>query len=254
MKPLHQLLLGAALSGMIAAPALATPFTTTSPVGGALPGTVSAIGGIVIDLVGLNSTRVVAQLSASSLFVGYSDSGSPTAYRGNPLTIGIQTGFSTALVTALGGGLSAAAVRFTLADGDSAPGDFDENDNTLLINGTTMGNWSAVATEQTDSTGTTVLSAGTGFGNNILSTGWFSITGASELTALYAAIGTGSLTYQVSDKDPTDNFYDFTQGVAGGLIDVNVPPTTAAVPEPLSLALFGLGLAGIGLVQRRRAA
>ena len=254
MKPLNQLLLGAALAGMIAVPAMASPFTTSSPAGGALPGGVSEIGGIVIDLVGTNGARVIAQLSATSLYVGFSDNGNPVAYRGNPLTIGIQGGFSAPLVASLGGGLSSAAVRFTLFDGDSAPGNFDDGDNTLLINGTNMGNWSAVSTQQTDSTGTTVLSSGTGFGDDILSTGWFSITGATQLNALYAAIGTGSLTYQVNDLDAGDNFYDFTRGVAGGLIDVSLPPSTAAVPEPLSLALFGLGLAGFGLVQRRRAA
>ena len=87
-----------------------TTFTTTSPTtAGELPAGVTEIGGIVLDLIGINGVRVVCQLPASSLFVGMFHDGTPAAYRGNPGTIGIQEGFSTVL-TALGGGLSEVAI------------------------------------------------------------------------------------------------------------------------------------------------
>jgi hypothetical protein len=41
-----------------------------SPAGGALPSSITIIGGIVLDLVGTNGQRVIAQLAASSLFQG----------------------------------------------------------------------------------------------------------------------------------------------------------------------------------------
>src|SRR4051812_14081315 len=54
-------------------------FTTTSPTGGgqALPSGVTEVGGIVLDLVGTNGVRVVSQLPASSLYVGFSNDGTP---------------------------------------------------------------------------------------------------------------------------------------------------------------------------------
>ncbi len=143
-----------------AAPALATPFTSTSPLGldvttvGA-----STVGGIVVHMLGTNNASVVSQPAATSLFRGYADIGTPVSYRGNPLTIGIQTGFTPTILGALGGGLQAAAFRFTLYGGDSGTGDFDHNDHTLLVNGLNFGNWSSVNAEHTTPTG----AAGAGF-------------------------------------------------------------------------------------------
>ncbi len=234
----------------------ATSTTTTSPAGGAVPG-ITEIGGVVLDLIGTNGARVVSQLEASALFEGFSSN--------NPLTIGVQSGFGATQVSALGGGISEAAVRITLQDGDTAPGNFDQNENTLLVNGVSFGDFSNVATVQTTSDGLTELSSTFGFGNNILSTGWFFSNDAAGLSSLFSSIvSTGEVVYELDDVDPGDNFFDFTLGIDGSLVNVGQgpttsppptlpppPPTSGAVPEPATIFIW-LGLAALGCIAGRR--
>jgi hypothetical protein len=242
------------LMGMTIAAALfatnvsATPFTRTSPTSeGLAPAGVTEIGGIVIDMIGANGTRVVSQLAASTLFSGFAGT--------NPLVIGTQTGFTPTVVGALGGGLAEFALRVTLYDGDTAPGNFDANQNFLLIDGVNLGDWTGIATQETTANGLSLISSGTGFGNNDLDTGWFYSTDSGKLASIYAGLADGALAIALHDVDPGDNFYDFTQGVDGGLIDVGTGPTvTNDVPEPGTLALFGLGIAGLGFARRRKTA
>lgn len=207
-----------------------TTFTRTSPTGGAVSPGVTEVGGLVLDLIGLNGVRVISQLAASSLYIGFFDSGTPNSYQGQPGTIGVQEGLTPAVLAALGGGLASVAVRVTLYDGDTAPGDFDYlNQNTLLLNGVSLGDFSAVATQQTSSDGLTLQSSTSGFGDEILSTGWFSTTNAATLAALFASLSAGTVTYQLSDIDPYDNYFDFRQGVDGGLINVGQAPNISPV-------------------------
>jgi hypothetical protein len=235
---------------VLASSASATVFTRTSPTGGLLPGGVTEIGGLVLDLTGANGVRVVSQVAASSLYVG-----SPSSSE-NPLLIGTQTGFTPAVIAALGGGLNAASIRVTLFDGDNQAGNFDFNQNSLTANGVSFGNFSAVATQQTNSTGLTLLSSGNGFGDNILSTGFFSLTDPAGLNTLFASLGVGTVAYRLVDVDPGDQFYDFTQGIDGGLINVGsgpvVQPPTGAVPEPATWAMIIAGFGFVGASMRRR--
>ena len=246
-----------------AAVAVALPSTASAQLAspnGALPSGVSVIGGIVADLIGTNGTRLVSQLSASSLYRGFSTTNeNPVAgtAAGNPLTIGTQTGFTAGNLLLLGGGLSSASFRFTLYDGDTGAGNFDENDNTLLVNGATIGNWSSVSTSQTNSTGGTIGSATLGFLDDQLHTGWFTTTNLTALGTIWSALNTNlNLVFQLQDVDPTDNFFDFTQGIESSLINVGsgpvVQPPSTAVPEPASLALVIGGAMAMGAAARRR--
>jgi hypothetical protein len=222
----------------ISAPAAgATTFTKTSPTsGGVLDAGISEVGGIVLDLIGANGARVTSQLAASNLFIGVATT--------NPLEIGTQTGFDASVIGALGGGIQQAGIRFTLLEGDNAAFDFDEDDNTLLLNGVAFGNWSDVNAQATNNLGVATASgfSNGGFRNETLDTGWFFSNDATILSNFYITLlATGEVVYQLDDVDARDNHFDFTRGINSGTIIVGEPPASVSTPEPASL----LGLLAI---------
>ncbi len=76
------------------------------------------VGGLVLDLIGTNGQRVVAQLGAGANL--YQGTASTTE---TEIVIGTQSGLTPAVLATLGGGISKAAIRLTLFDGDtSQPG------------------------------------------------------------------------------------------------------------------------------------
>ena len=244
------------LAGLVAGTAsVFGQFTLTSPTSkGALPGGVSIIGGLVYDIVGLNGNRVVAQTPASALFDGYFDTGSPVGYRGNPGTIGIQSGFTPAVTGALGGGIAEFAIRLTVWDGDTSVGDFDYYDNDLLVNGVNLGDFSDVQTILSNNNGTSFGSLVMGFSDSRLNTGFFYTTDSTKLAALYTSlISTQEVKTQLVDVDPYDNYFDFTQGLDSSLINVGTGPVVnpPVIPEPSTIGLLGFG-AILGLVFYRR--
>lgn len=230
--------------------ATASTFTKTSPTSqGLLPTGISEVGGVVLDLVGSNGARVVSQLSASDLFEG-------STYGSNSNTlIGTQTGFTASILSALGGSLKEVGVRFSLYDGDTAAGNFDLNDNSLLVNGINFGNWSAVNAQNTDALGNATargFSSG-GFRNDTLDTGWFYLTDAAKLTSFFNSLSSGQVIYELNDLDRGDQYLNFKQGIATSLTNVSLAPTvtiptttTSSIPEPstafglLALSFFGV--------------
>jgi hypothetical protein len=166
--------------------------------------------------------------------------------------------------------LQSAAFRFSLFDGDNASGNFDFNDNRLLVNNLDFGNWSTVNAQNTDGTGNAAAAgfSGGGFRNETLDTGWFSSNSASLLTSLFGSLtSTGAITFRIQDSDPGDQFYDFTQGLSVNVINVGqgpvvAPPTVPGggtggtgetVPEPTTVALLGLGMLGFAASRRKLA-
>jgi hypothetical protein len=211
-----------------------TAFTMTSPIapGFFLP-QIPPIGGIVLDLVGLNGGRIETALTPSQLFQGYFNTGTPANYRGNPGILGIQTGLTPLALNSLGSGLAAIAVRVTMDNGATGPGESDRHDDFLMLNGQTIGDFSDVFTEQTSSDGQTSVSfnqAG-GFRNNSLDTGYFTSTDPVFLTGLFASIlRTGEVVYQFQDNTPFEQPVDFTAGLTPGL--ANWPPVPVFALNP----------------------
>ncbi len=73
----------------------------------------------------------------------------------------------------------------------------------------------------------------------------------ADADAARLAVGAGLYSYGQTSRDPvtgTPNTFIFGFGASNGVF---VPPND--VPEPLSLALFGIGFAGLGFARRRKA-
>jgi large repetitive protein len=212
--------------------ASASTFTTTVP-GTAItiPATYPQAGGVVIVLEGVNGNVYYQFVNPSTMFQGYQNTGAPAAWQGNPFQIGpvmaLNCGPITSCSTYLGGGATRMSVRFTAYDGDSQAGMFDFNDLNLRINGQNFGanngNWTSVPTQNTDVTGTTVISNNTGFGNNTFDTGWFQSTNPAIISSV---LTTGNITATVIDADPNDNFWDFRRGndAVTSVVPLNVAP------------------------------
>jgi Ca2+-binding RTX toxin-like protein len=178
-------------------------------VGGDLPSDITAVGGIVLDLIGVNGVRVVVQLAANQLFEGQF---SPNANVGQ---IGVMGGLSPQVLAQLGGGLAQAAVRMTVDDADTAFGDSDYNQNFLMLNDVEIGNLSSQRTEATNAAGVPSGTA-TGFQNGGLSTGWFLVT-ENQLTKLFTSLSNNrEANFGLRDTTPGDNGYSFKKGIDGG--------------------------------------
>lgn len=251
-----KLLIGA-VALFASATASASTFTEVSATsrGAVVPG-ITSVGGIVVDLVGTNGTRVMSQVSAGSLFSG-NVSGLDN------VSIGTQTGFDSSVTDLLGGGIAEAAFRLCLFDGDNAAGNFDEDDNNLLINGLNFGNWSDVQAENTTALGVTASGgfSGGGFRNNLLDTGWFFSNDATLLGNLFNTIVANEvLSFELEKLDGDFQFYNFAQGIDGSLINVGsgpvvTPPPPNAVPLPAAAWLFGPALLGfMGLRRKSKSA
>jgi hypothetical protein len=214
---------------------------------GELPAAVTPVGGIVLDLIGLNGSRVVSEQAADTLFVGTFLAKPPAGTTDNPGLIGVQRGFTPAVVALLGGGLREIAVRVTLFDGDNAPGEFDYHEDYLLLNGLSVGDFSGVATEATSMDGKIARSANPagGFRSDLLDTGFFFSADEALLSQLWNSLkSSGEVVYQFFDRTPGDNFVNFAAGVDGSEAPtlvvappaVATPATPGAGAQPASVA------------------
>ena len=124
---------------LLAMPAQATNFTMNVP-GTALrlPAGYPEAGGVAIVFVGVNGNAYYQFSNPTGAFQGFSNSGTPAAFQGNPFTINspiaLNCGFSTCS-TYFGGAIAQAYIRFSAYDGDTQVGGFDFNDITLRLNG-----------------------------------------------------------------------------------------------------------------------
>jgi hypothetical protein len=242
LRPLTACAIAAA--AIAAAPATAA----TYPAWAGIP----EFGGIVFDAKGLNGERLLSHTAASELNKGVA--------RGDPETndffIGEQGGFSTGILDQLGGGFASLSIRVTLFDGDNDPGNFDDNDNFLRVNGVVLGNFSDVVTTTTDAAGNILngVDDGIGFGDEETDTGTFKVMDRAALSALFASLErTNTLSFELDKRDTNGNFFDFHSASRIPQAAVTLVPTVAQVPLPAGGVLLLAGLGGLGLLRHRKA-
>lgn len=211
--------------------AVPTTFSLLSPLSpGPLLSPITPAGGIVIDLLGASGGRIEAQLGPGELHQGAVDSGTP-------VDLGAKSGFTPSILDTLGGGLAGLAVRVTMNNGGTGPGDPGRNQDVLLINGASLGDFSSVITQQTSPDGLTGLSMNTegGFRSDSLDTGFFSTTDPELLSQVYATIaGTGSVGFQLLSSGRAGRGIDFVGGLTRELQDASRIPILAINPPVIS--------------------
>ena len=200
---------------------------TISPAGGMLPYAVTPAGGVVVDLIGINGTRIVSEAAPNTLL------NSTTTHGLN--VIGTQTGFTSTLMGSLGGGISKASIRITLDDGDTGPGEQWAPTDYLAVNGINVALFASVNTTQTDSLGTTITATNmSGFQGSVVDTGFFSLSAAADLAALFTSLQTtGSLSFVMGSSG--GNVVNFTSGVTALLKTTSMAPTIVPLVTPILL-------------------
>ncbi len=181
-----------------------TETTRTAPSGNIFDTSeISEIGGIVIQLTGLNGNSVFAQIAASELPTFYTSTSGP-----NLIT---EFGGFDSIRAQLGGGFSEIAIRLTVDDGDHRTG-FATNADELTINGVEIGNFSDVPTVTTNTLGTTESNPGNGFPDGQLATGWFHVTDSTILSDVYTALSSDIINLSINSST-SGNFLGFNEGV-----------------------------------------
>ncbi|MGV6801718.1 MAG: DUF7507 domain-containing protein, partial [bacterium] len=198
--------------------AMATPFTETIPdgLGTQIPSTYPVIGGTMFVLEGANGNYYYQFVNPSTQFSGFSDTGTPAAYRGNPFQLGPSQALNcgtTSCSTYFGGSIVKLYVRLTVRDGDTCTGEFDENDITFRVNGYDVSNFTGPTSQETSVDGSIIYGTDTCFPNQTssrTSTAWFTSTNSSLLNDILTV---GSTTPTIHDLDGGgDNLWYFTDG------------------------------------------
>ena len=208
----------------------------------------------------------LAALIASTALVGVANA--------NPVSIGFQRANDAAITTVATGNGSAGVNGYDIGtytislSATGTPGQVNPNfgSNTLTIKSRTAGTIYLYATELNNNT--VVPSFNIGLSNNPLSDTNVTemVYGSSSNTAyaLDTLLAQGTLapgeTLSMNAAYGLDTPYSLTEvykisfAAGGGTVNATILEKANSVPEPVSLSLLGMGLAGLGLVRLRRKA
>ena len=203
----------------------ALAFFRTTPDGQEIPASASSVGGILLQLTGLNGASIYTQAAASGLYKGFFDSTTGA--------VGTQSGIDFSV---LGGGLSRVSMRWTIEDGDTESGNFDDQNVQLGVNNIPIDSASDLTAYSHDENGSST-SLRSGFPDGATATGWVTTTDSYKLEQIYNNIisNSGVVEFHLFDNSPNDNYFDFSRGINSTMSQSNVIPNIAPTLSGFSL-------------------
>ena len=128
------------------------------------------------------------------------------------------------------------SMRWTIEDGDTESGNFDDQNVQLGVNNIPIDSASDLTAYSHDENGSST-SLRSGFPDGATATGWVTTTESFKLEQIYnnSIANSGVVEFHLFDNSPNDNYFDFSRGINSTMSQSNVIPNIAPTLSGFSL-------------------